>query len=338
VAGPGTEVDVLSQVLKIVTLKGAVFYNAEFSAPWSFRSPPSHLIAPHLGPESGHVIIYHLLTEGYAWAQTERDQPVELSAGDIVVFPHGDPHLMGNGPPVQPVDNGQQLAAILSRGLGVTRMGGGGTVTKFVCGYMICEPQVSRLVLKGLPPMLRVNIRNDASGAWLENSIRFSVDNAGSSNAGAEAVLAKLSEALFVETLRRYVAALPEAQIGWLAGARDPDVGRALELLHKNPARRWTINDLALSVGVSRAVLAERFRHFLGEPPIGYLTRWRLQLGARLLTTTTCGVAEIASQVGYDSEAAFNRAFKRTFHEPPARFRRDSKSRFEIPEQAITAG
>jgi len=318
-------VDALSDVLKIVALKGAVFYNAEFSAPWSFRSPASQFIAQHFGPDAGHVIIYHLLTEGVAWAQIEGGRRVELSPGDIVVFPHGDPHLMGNGSPTEAVDNGKELARILSQGLTVTRMGGSGAVTKFVCGYMTCEPQVSSLILAGLPPLLRINIRNDASGAWLENSIRFSVANASSSNAGAEAVLAKLSEALFIETLRRYVALLPAAATGWLAGARDPNVGKVLGLLHSQPGRHWTIGALAASAGVSRAVLAERFRHFVGEPPISYLTRWRLQLGARLLTTTRHSVAEVAAQVGYDSEAAFNRAFKRAFNVPPGRFRRDSR-------------
>jgi AraC-like DNA-binding protein len=331
-------VDALSEVLTAVALKGAVFYNAEFSAPWSFRSPASQFIAQHFGPDAGHVIIYHLLTDGEAWARIEGGPRVELSPGDIVVFPHGDPHLMGNGSPVEPMDNGKELDRILSQGLAVARLGGGGAVTKLVCGYMACEPRVSRLILSGLPPLLRINIRNDASGLWLENSIRFSVANASSSNAGAEAVLAKLSEALFIETLRRYVALLPAGETGWLAGARDPNVGKALGLLHSQPGRRWTIGALAASAGVSRAVLAERFRHFLGEPPIAYLTRWRLQLGARLLTTTGHTVAEVAAQVGYDSEAAFNRAFKRAFRVPPARFRRDASSRLEKPGGAATAG
>jgi transcriptional regulator GlxA family with amidase domain len=189
---------------------------------------------------------------------------------------------------------------------------------------MVCDPQVSRWVLAGLPPFFKVNIRNDDSGVWLENSIRFSVESVNSSAAGAEAVLAKLSEVLFVETLRRYLAMLPPEQTGWLAGARDPEVGRALGLLHRQPAYPWTIGSLAAAAGISRAGLAQRFQHYLGEGPIGYLTRWRLQLGARVLTTGTQSVSQIAAQVGYDSEAAFNRAFKRQFGVPPARFRRET--------------
>jgi AraC-like DNA-binding protein len=331
-------VDILSETLKVVALKGAVFYNAEFSAPWSFRSPPSHVIAPRFGPDTGHVIMYHLLTEGVAWAALESGERVALGPGDIVIFPHGDPHLMGNGPAIEPVDNGKQLDRIFSQGLTVTRMGGGGAVTSFVCGYMVCEPDMSRLILAGLPPMLKINIRNDASGAWLENSIRFSVANAGSSDPGAEAVLSKLSEVLFMETLRRCVGELPPTGTGWLAGLRDSQIGNALGLLHRQPAYPWTISALAQAVGASRAVLAERFRHFLGEPPMSYLQRWRLQLAARLLTKTSQSVAEVAARVGYESEAAFNRAFKRMFSVPPARFRRGARPSMATTRGAAAAG
>jgi AraC-like DNA-binding protein len=319
--------DVLSEVLRAVKLDGALFYNAEFSAPWCFHSPASHILAPYLSRDSRHVIIYHLLTEGRGYAHVEGDdRPVLLKAGDIVIFPHGDPHMMRNGPPVKPVDNTQEVQRILSQGLKVCRMGGGGEITKFICGYMACEPQLSSLFLGGLPPVLIVSIRNDASGQWLENSLRYSVDNADASSPGGEAVLSKLSEVLFVETLRRYIALLPPEQTGWLAGVRDPEVGKALALLHRKPAHPWTIAALANEVGISRSVLAERFRRYLSETPIAYLTRWRLQLGAQMLKSTSSSVVQIAAEVGYESEPAFNRAFKREFGLPPARFRSQSKS------------
>ena len=219
--------DVLSEVLRAVKLDGAMFYNAEFSAPWCVRQPSSHTMAPYLLPDSKHVIIYHLLTEGRGYAHVEGDdRPLPLNAGDIVIFPHGDPHIMGNGSPVKPVDNTHGLQRILAEGLKVSRMGGGGEITKFICGYMACEPQLSRVFLGGLPPMLKVSIRNDASGQWLENSIRYSVGHADASRPGSEAVLAKLSEVLFVETLRRYIVLLPEEQTGWLAGAATRKSGK----------------------------------------------------------------------------------------------------------------
>jgi AraC-like DNA-binding protein len=224
------------------------------------------------------------------------------------------------------LDYQQVLQRMLSQGLKVSRLGGGGEITKFVCGYLACEPQLSEVFLGGLPPILKVNIRDDASGQWLENSIRYSVGNADASRPGDEAVLARLSEVLFVETLRRYIALLPREQTGWLAGVRDPEVGKVLALLHRQPAHPWTIASLATEVGTSRSVLAERFRRYLSETPIAYLTRWRLQLGAQLLKSTSSGVAQVAAEVGYESEPSFNRAFKREFGLPPARFRSQSKS------------
>jgi AraC-like DNA-binding protein len=319
--------DVLSEVLRVVKLDGALFYNGEFSAPWRVRTPASNAIAAYLPSAAKHVIIYHLLTEGRGYAHVEgEDRPEPLTAGDIVVFPHGDPHILGNGAATKTMDNGQEVQRILSQGLKLSRLGGGGELTRFVCGYMACEPQLSRVFLGGLPPILKVNIRHDASGQWLENSIRYSVGDGGEARPGGEAVLAKLSEVLFVETLRRYIALLPSEQTGWLAGVRDPDVGKVLALLHHKPAHPWTIASLAKEVGISRSVLAERFRRYLSETPIAYLTRWRLQLGAQLLKSTSSSVLQIAGEVGYESEPAFNRAFKREFGLPPARYRHQAKS------------
>jgi transcriptional regulator GlxA family with amidase domain len=176
-----------------------------------------------------------------------------------------------------------------------------------------------------------VSVADEPSGRWIENSIRFSVGAAGGSNAGSDLVVAKLSEVLFVETLRRYVSSLPPGQTGWLAGVRDPAVGQALALMHKDPAHAWTVEDLARQVGLSRSRLTDRFRHFLGESPMAYLAQWRLELGAESLRSTQDSVAEIALAVGYGSEAAFNRAFKREFDCPPAQFRRSRKAREAVP-------
>jgi len=318
-------VDVLSEVLKVVKLQGAMFYNGEFSSPWSLCSPASRLVAPYLAPDAGHVIIYHLLTEGHASARLLDGEHIVLKAGDLVIFPHGDPHIIENGPPTKTVDIAQELARIVAQGLKLSRIGGGGEITRFICGFMACDPQLSQVFLSGLPPVFKVRIRDDASGRWLENSIRFSVNATDSSVAGGEAVLAKLSEVLFVETLRAYIAHLPPEKTGWLAGARDVEVGKTLALMHRNPAHPWTIASLAKEAGVSRSVLAERFRFYLDESPMAYLTRWRLQLGAQMLASTNHSVAQIAPEVGYESEAAFNRAFKRQFKVPPARFRSQSR-------------
>jgi AraC-like DNA-binding protein len=323
---PAEIMDALSEILQSVKLEGAVFYNAEFTAPWGFRSPPSRELGAFLRKGPRHVIMYHLLTSGRAQARVEQGtQGADLFPGDIVVFPHGDAHVISNGSPARIVDNANYLKEIFARGMTLSRDGGGGEATTFVCGYLECDRDLSRMFLGGLPPLFKVNIRNDRSGQWLENSIQFSAREAGANRAGSDAVLARLSEALFVETMRRYMADLPPREKGWLAGARDPAVGAALAQLHRAPERAWTISSLAQEVGMSRSVLAERFRHYLGEPPMTYLSRWRLQLGARMLTTTSHSVVRIAGEVGYESEPAFNRAFKREFGLPPARFRARAK-------------
>jgi AraC-like DNA-binding protein len=324
--------DVLSEVLKGVKLRGALFYNGEFSSPWCVNASSARALARQFAPDAEHVIIFHLLTEGCAFVRLESGEREALAAGDLVMIPHGDCHVMGNGPSVEAVNDSEQLAGVIAQGLKPWRMGGGGDVTKFVCGYMACDPQLSNVFLGGLPTLFKVSIRNYASGKWLENSIRFSVEQADRVRAGGEAVLAKLSELVFIETLRMYIAQLPAEQTGWLAGARDSEIGKTLALMHREPARPWTLAELAKEVGISRSVLAERFRHYLSESPMAYLTRWRLQLGADMLGSTNQSVAQIAGKVGYESEAAFNRAFKREFAIPPPRFR--AKSRVPRPKAA----
>lgn len=314
--------DVLSEVLRAVKLEGALFFNGEFSAPWCLHSGPASAMTPYLSPLPGHLILYHFLTEGRAYARLPNGRREELTAGDVVVFPHGSAHLLGNGFGARPVDSIQTFAKNLTQGLKLAQFGGGGEITRFVCGYLACEPRLSQVVLAGLPAMFRVHVSGEPSGQWLEHSIRFSVDDANGAYAGSSLVLAKLSEVLFVETLRRYISALPANQVGWLAGARDPVIGKALALLHKEPAYPWTVSSLARRIGLSRTGFAERFRHFLAESPMAYLTKWRLNLGAEMLQSTEDSIAEVAATVGYGSEAAFNRAFKREFDCPPAQFRR----------------
>lgn len=317
--------DALSEVLRAIQVDSAFFYHGEFTAPFSVRSPHSSKLNPYIDQTDGHVIVYHLLTQGTAIAKLDDNTRLALEAGDIVIFPHGDPHTIHSGDASRPVDVESALQQIFADGLKLARMGGGGEVTRFVCGYMVCEPELSTVLLSGLPPVFKVSIRADDSGRWLEQSISYSITQASVSDSGSKAVLGKLCETLFAETLRRYVAASPLQQRGWLAGVLDPEIGKVLASMHREPAAPWTVAQLAESAGMSRSVLAARFRHYLGEPPMAYLTRWRLQLGARMLLKTSHSVARVASEVGYESEAAFNRAFKRQFAEPPARYRVQSK-------------
>jgi AraC-like DNA-binding protein len=319
--------DVLSELLKVVKLDSAIFFNCEFSSPWCYRAPAAESAARLLAQAGRHLIIFHLLVRGRAYVHLEGGERAPLVAGDIVTLPHGHAHLMGNGDGAPEIDGATELPKLLSRGLELVKVGGGGEPSLFVCGFLSCDPVLSRSFLQALPPIFTVSITSDPSGQWLENSLRFAVAEAVAAREGASAMLAKLSEVVFIETVRRHIHALPESETGWLAGARDPAVGRALHLFHQRPAHPWTMPELAKEVGVSRSVLAERFGHFLGQPPIAYLTDWRLQLAARALKSTSRSVAEIAVEVGYEAEASFNRAFKRHFQLPPARYRTRSLQR-----------
>ena len=317
--------DAFSEILAAVKLKGATYFRAQFSSPWCVSSPASKELATILSPGAPHLLIYHLVVEGRALVRLREGKWFGLEAGDIVVFPHGDPHQLFSDERAHNDVTSAVLNRMVAHDLRPLQAGGGGENARFVCGYMVCDPFLCRPILEGLPRIMKVNIRTDHSGHWLENSILHLADEAASGLAGSDAMLAKLSEALFVDTLRRYVSGLPQEETGWLAGARDQIVGKSLAILHSKVSHPWTIAELAKEVGLSRSALVERFSRFLSLPPMTYLMRWRLQLAARALTTTPRGTADIAADVGYESEAAFNRAFKREFGLPPARYRREAR-------------
>jgi AraC-like DNA-binding protein len=322
--------DALSEVLRVIKIDSAIFLNGEFSEPWCVSTPETCQLAPMLARGPGQVIIYHLLCEGRAYVHLPDGARIALSAGDLVTFPHGHGHVMGSGPRMAPTDLASVLPGVLEAGLELMHVGGGGASARFICGFLVCDPQLTQTFFGGLPPMIKVNIHDDVSGQWLENSLKFSVAHASNPEAGADATLTMLSEAIFAETLRRYVRELPEGETGWLAGTRDAELGKALTLLHHRHAHPWTVAELARETGLSRTVFSERFRHFLGEPPMTYLTRWRLRLGERGLVSTSRSVAQIAIEAGYESEAAFNRAFKRQYGVPPARYRK-----INVSERAV---
>ncbi len=311
----------LSEVLQAVKLTGAVFLDAEFRAPWCIAAQGK--IAKLLMPGAEHFIHYHYIVDGHCRARVESAGEVPLQGGDVLVCPHGDPHVMGSDLHLATFPLASILAPPNRGEVAAVRYGGDGEATRIICGFLACDPHLCKPILSALPRLFSVSIRSGPSGEWLESSLRHSVAEAASTRAGADVVLARLSEVLFVETLRRYIESLPPGQTGWLAGLRDPLVGGALELLHREPAHAWTVDQLARETGCSRSVLAERFTQYLGQPPIQYLTSWRLALAASRLRSGSASLARIADEVGYESEAAFNRAFKREFGLPPARWRRN---------------
>jgi AraC-like DNA-binding protein len=313
--------DPYSEILSALKLKGAIFFSAEFTAPWFVDAPPSAQLAAALGVKGAYVVNFHLLTEGEAMVEMPSGRTLRIAAGEIVIFPHGDPHHLLSVDGSCRVEDAAIAAKVLARDLSPLRSGGGGATARFVCGYMACDPFFCRSVVEGLPSVMSVNIRSAATGQWVESSMRRLLEEAGSGRVGSEAVLAKISEALFIEALREYAARLPPGHAGWLAAAREPHIGRALVLLHNRMAFSWTAGGLAREVGLSRSAFVARFSALLSTPPMKYLARLRLQTAARALATTASSVQAIAAEVGYESEAAFNRAFKRELGVPPARYR-----------------
>jgi AraC-like DNA-binding protein len=309
--------------MRAVRVTGALFFNGEFAAPWRFATPAQDKLVPVLSPQSEHLVLFHLVTEGQATARTPGQDDVSLAPGDIVVFPHGDVHELWNGQTTELFPGTRLLPRLWKGEIAAEKWGGNGPVTRISCGYLGCERDAERLFLNGLPSVFKINVRDSQAGSWIESAIRHSASEFESQRPGRSAVLSKLAESLLMETLCRYMDELPPEHTGWLAGARDPKVGQALALLHREPARTWTLAELAEASGTSRTVLAERFSQLMGESPLAYLARWRLQLGARKLLTTNGKVLQVAYDVGYESEAAFSRAFTRAFGVPPARYRRE---------------
>lgn len=322
--------DALSEVLGAVRLTGAVFLEVELRTQGSYLTAPARKIADVLMPAADHVIPFHLLTEGSCTARLLDGDPVELDAGDLILFPAGDRHVLTTASEsalrLKPTDiTGESLKRLLRGEIAELRKGGAEKTTRFICGFLACDKRLAEPILQSLPRLFRVSMRDGGTAAWVQSSIRYSVAESASSRPGSAMVLARLSEVLFAEAIRHYMAGLPPGQSGWLAALRDRHVGRTLELLHGQPAHPWTVDELAEKVGLSRSALGERFNALIGTPPMQYLTRWRISLAAAQLRESKDSVMRIATDVGYESEAAFNRAFKRELGLPPATWRRAAR-------------
>ena len=314
--------DALSETLRVVHLVGAIFIQARFTALWCYQSPHADAAAPLLEPNAERVVIFHLITEGECFVELDGEAPLRLVAGDAIVFPQGDAHRMTSQPGLPPARGGASLAELLTRRPRQLSYGGGGTTTRLVCGYLACDARLARMLLAGLPPVVRVNVRGSNAGMWLEASVRYALAEARSPRPGGAGVLSKLAEVLFIEVLRLYMNEQEGDRTGWLAGLSDRVVGSALNALHQRPAQAWTLEELAREAGSSRSVLAERFQHLVGSSPMQYLTQWRMLLAANLLCRSNAPLARIAEDVGYQTDTAFSRAFRREYGAPPAAWRR----------------
>jgi len=330
--------DTLSEVLRSVRLRGAVFYHVEGDNSWVAEAPPSATIGDVIMPGTQQVMEYHVVTRGSCWGALAGEPPVRMNEGDVVLFPHGDAHVISSAPGMRAPANPEgyalprppQMPFFMRRSgqavelAQLTAEGDGGS-TRLVCGFFGCDARPFNPLLASLPRLLHIRRREGRDEDWIGQFIRFAVMESINKRPGGEALLERLSETMFVELMRRYLDEMPEDQQGWLGGLRDRHIGRALALLHAVPAKAWTIDKLADGVGLSRSALHERFAQFTGYAPMTYLANWRMQLAANLLRQSAISIAAIALEVGYQSEAAFSRAFRRCVGMPPAAWRRQQQ-------------
>jgi AraC-like DNA-binding protein len=309
--------DPLSDLLRVVRLDGAYFFAVEAAEPWSVETVAARELSPRIMPAAEHLISYHVLTEGRAYGGPIGEEQVELAPGDVIVFPHGDAHVMSSAPGLR-LGPGVHTSTPAPYGQTVLLGDQGPRLTSFVCGFLGCDRRPFNPLLAALPR--RIHLRG-VSNVWLGGFSRQLTEDSRLGRAGANGVLTRLAELMFIEVLRRYLDGMPPGQTGWLAGVRDEVVGRALSLLHGRPGHPWTLADLAREAASSRSSLARRFAMLVGQPPMQYLTQWRMQVAANLLAQSSAKVATIGATVGYDSEAAFSRAFKKATGLAPGAWR-----------------
>lgn len=310
--------DVLSEILSAMRLSGGVVFDAEFCAPWCVESQYVPEDCAAFFPVPAHVIAYHYVTRGGFWLKVEDEAPVRVEAGEIVLLPRNDRHLMFSDEGAEPLVLDHSTIADVSGEPIRFRYEGEGERTAMFCGYLgSVAPEPA--LLQNLPRLLKVRLASDAREAWLQSSLRLAAEEL---QATAPEPVARLSELLFSEAVKRYAEALPADETGWLAGLRDPAVSRALAIIHTRYSEDWDVSSLAREVGMSRSALAERFVSLIGEPPMRYCARWRMRMAANLLRDGRQSSGNVAFDVGFNSEAAFVRAFKREYGEPPATWRR----------------
>jgi len=317
--------DALSDVLRVVRLVGGLFLDAKFSAPWSLAGRVEGVdFEPFLeSPTPAQVIGFHYVVEGRLLAHVQGGPPVELKSGEIVLLPRNDVHVLASGLEVKPVPAAEVVLPQAGIGIPQVTYGGGGEETHIVCGYLGGDSHQSPLIAS-LPPLITLNVKETPGGDWIAQSFAFAARELADGRVGGATVIAKLSELMFVEAVRRYVATLPDEATGWLAGLRDPAIVKALALMHTQVARQWTAEALAQAVNMSRSAFAERFSTLIGQPPMSYLTHWRMQVAAHKLRDGRMSIGQIAFDIGYESEAAFTRAFKREVGTPPAAWRKQA--------------
>jgi len=333
-AAPAQARDPLSDLLRTVRLRGSAFFMVDAAEPWVAGMPDGETLAPILLPDAQQVLSFHIVARGSCWGGLLDGPAIRLEARDIVVFPRGDGYFM-SAPRQSSVtpDLERSLSFIrdVTRGNLPFVVPDGGVAGQptagddrlsVVCGFLGCDVRPFNPLVATLPRVMHIHGSARQRDDRLDRLIELTLAEAAEPTPGGASVRLRLSELMFVEVIRRYVAGLPADETGWLVGLQDEFVGRALGLLHERPAHSWTLEALAAEVGLSRSAFADRFARMVGDPPIQYLTRWRIQLAARMLTDGSTKVGAVALEVGSDAEAAFSRPFKKQTGLSPVAWRR----------------
>src|SRR3954452_7837746 len=318
-------IEPLLEVLRSVRLKGGGFLDARFRAPWCVHT---NIVAEDCGAfpvKPPLLIAYHFVIAGKVLVSVAGEPTLDVRAGEIVLLPRNDVHTLASGPDLVPVSARQLIQPSAEGGLARISHGGGGEPAQIVCGFLGSEDSYNPLIAT-LPRILKLDVREGVSREWVEASVRYAAGELTAGRFASSSLMARLSELLFVEAMRQYSATFSDQEAGWLKGVVDPQVGRALAAIHHNITSPWSADSLAKEVSMSRSAFVDRFTTLIGMPPIRYLTIWRLQTAKRNLRESRKTIAQLAQEVGYGSDEAFSRAFKREFGLSPARWR-DQQSR-----------
>jgi AraC-like DNA-binding protein len=302
--------DVLTDVLNSLRLRSGLYCRSTMTAPWGLGFRPTT------------VATFHVIDRGDCFLRIDGDPtPLALAGGDLIVFPHGAGHQLADDPGT-PARWQIPLDEVMPDECMLIALGGGGATTSLLCGTFCLERADAHPLLALLPPLIHIRGHDDGAATWLETTLQFLTSEAGAQRPGAETIVRRLTEVLFVQVVRAWIEGHPTETRGWLSALGDPRIGAAIGLLHRRPAQAWQVAELAAEVGLSRSAFAARFSALVGQPPLNYLAGWRMQLAAELLRTGDLALSEVAERVGYGSEPAFSKAFKRRVGLGPGAYRR----------------
>jgi len=316
---PAQASEPLSEALERLRLEGAIYLRAEYSERWALGDQGGPMFAAMMHPGAERLILFHVVASGRCWVSCPDGERYWATAGEVIVLPYGDAFLMGGSDPVEATSIMSVVPPPPWTEMPIVRHGEGGARTDIVCGFLYSEDPLFDPALKAFPPAFVVRPPPGPARNWFDASVEYALEESSGPDRGVRST--KLPEMLLIEVLRLHLANAPASETGWFAGLRDPVIAPAMKALHSAPERKWTVADLAAESAVSRSALDGRFREVLGLSPIRYLNEWRMRVAQDLLATTEVTVATIARRVGYESEEAFSRAFKRAHGQSPSIWR-----------------